>query len=326
MRTLWLTLPWFFGGCASVPLEPRPRAVESEARPPERDAAAAVAAPERLTSFRTGLAREGLLRDLEVDGRRYCVADLGRGRAVVLLHGLGGSIYDWRHLLRPLSGDRRVIAIDLLGAGESDKPEGEDYSVAAQARRVRGLLDALGVERASLAGNSFGGGVALRFAQDWPERTERLVLLNSICYAEETPCYLWAASLPCAEGLADSIPLGAPTRWVLRRSSGTVGRLSEEELDTYLAEIAVAGRRRAMVRTLRDVVPPDAREFEARLGAIRAPVLVVWGKDDRTIPIALGRRLASELPDARFVELDAGHVPNQEKPEEVLRLMKEYLP
>jgi pimeloyl-ACP methyl ester carboxylesterase len=305
MKMIWLTLPGVLGGCAAAAADPP---------------------SVRLTAFRTGLARDGWLRDVEVDGRRYCVADRGRGEPLVLLHGVGGSIYDWRHVLRPLSRDRRVIAIDLLGAGESDKPAGEDYSVAAQARRVRGVLEALGVERASLAGNSFGGGVALRFAQDWPERTDRLVLLNSICYAEETPCYLWAARLPGAERLVDCIPTGQPTRWVLRNSYGTASLLSEEELDSYIVEMGAPGRRRALVRTLRDVVPPDVREFESRLRTIRAPALLVWGKGDRTVPIALGRRLAAELPDARLVELDAGHVPNQEKPEEVVRLMREFLP
>jgi pimeloyl-ACP methyl ester carboxylesterase len=303
MRAIWLTLPWIMDGTASAEVEPG-----------------------RLTPFRGRLAKEGTLRDVDVDGRRYCVADRGCGNPVVLLHGIGGSIYDWRHVLGPLSEGRRVIAVDFLGAGESDKPEGEDYSVAAQARRLRGLLDALGVDRASLAGNSFGGGVALRFAQDWPDRTDRLVLMNSICYAEETPCYLWAASLPGAEGFAESIPLGKATKWVLRGKFDTAASLTEEEFDTYLEEIRVPGRRRALVKTLRDVVPPDVREFENRLREVRAPALVIWGNADRTIPISLGRRLASDLPDARFVELNAGHVPNQQKPEEVLRLMKEFLP
>jgi pimeloyl-ACP methyl ester carboxylesterase len=145
MKTLERLLPWLVGG-GSTPLA----------------AGWETASEGRLTAFRTELAREGSLRDLEVDGRRTSVAEPGRGKPLVLLHGVGGSIYDWRHLLRPLSGDRRVIAVDLLGAGESEKPEGEDYSVVAQARRVRAVLDRLGVERASFAGDSFGGGVALR--------------------------------------------------------------------------------------------------------------------------------------------------------------------
>jgi pimeloyl-ACP methyl ester carboxylesterase len=280
---------------------------------------------ERLTPFREALAREGHLRDVTVDGRTYALVDRGKGPALVLLHGLGGSIYDWRHLLEPLSRDRRVVAIDFLGAGESDKPEAEDYSIAAQARRLRGILDALRINRAVLMGNSYGGGVALRFAQDWPDRVDRLVLLNSVCYAEDMPCYVYAARIPWAECMAGLIPLGKVTRRVLRGTYRTVEKLKDEELDTYIAELRAPGRREAVVRTVRDLVPPDTSEFESRLRTVKAPALLLWGTSDGTVPVALGRRLAKDLPDARLVELDAGHVPNQECPDEVLRHVRDFL-
>jgi pimeloyl-ACP methyl ester carboxylesterase len=238
---------------------------------------------------------------------------------------LGGSIYDWRHLLRPLASNHRVVAIDLLGAGESEMPGKEDYSVAAQARRVKGLLDVLGVGRASFVGNSYGGGIALRLAQDWPERVDRLVLIDSICYPENIPTYVWLVQAPCAVTVAESLPLGKMTRWVLRGSYRTVERLSEEELDTYLQELQAPGRRAAIVNIVRAVVPPDAREFESRLKSIRSPALLIWGKDDQTVPVSLGRRLVRDLPGARLVELEAGHVPNQECPELVLPLLRTFL-
>ena len=273
MKTFWLAFPWVVSGCVAGAVE---------------------VAGGRLTPFRDALLREGSLRDVDLDGRRYCVVERGTGPPLVLLHGLGGSIYDWRHLIRPLSESHRVIAIDLLGAGESDMPEGVDYSIAAQARRVKGLMDLLGAERASLVGNSYGGGIALRFAQDWPERVDRLVLLNSICYAEHVPGYVTLVKAPCAEWVAEKLPLGDMTRWVLRGCYRTVEKLGEEELDTYIAEI-------------------------------RAPSLLIWGTSDRTVPVELGRRLAKDLPNARLVELDAGHVPNQECPELVLPLMRDFL-
>ncbi len=279
---------------------------------------------ERLTEFRSELHREGLLKDVRVDGRRHCIADLGRGPAVVLIHGLGGSIYDWRHLLRPLARDHRVIAVDLLGSGESEIPETEDYSVAAQARRVKAILDHLRLERASLVGNSYGGGIALRFAQDWPERTTRIVLIDSICYPENIPTYVTLAKAPCASCVAESIPLGSPTRWLLRRG-GTIRRMEEAELGVYLQEMRAPGRRAALVHTVRAIVPPDTTEFHTRLKSVQAPALLIWGKSDETVPVALGRRLAKDLPDARLEELDAGHVPNQERPREVLRLMQDFL-
>jgi pimeloyl-ACP methyl ester carboxylesterase len=303
MRSHWLAFPWLIGSnCAAVG-----------------------ASPGRLTSFRDGLFEQGALRDVRVDGRQYCVADLGKGPPLLLLHGIGGSLYDWRHLLRPLARTHRVIAVDLLGAGESEIPETEDFSIAAQARRVRGLLDALGVPRATLVGNSYGGGIALRVAQDWPERIDRLVLINSVCYPEEIPTYVGLAKAPCAECVAETLPLGKMARWVLRNSYRTVETLTGEELDTYIQELRAPGRRSAIIRIIRAVVPPDTTEFEARLKAIRSPALLIWGKFDPTVPIALGRRLVGDLPDARLVELEAGHVPNQECPLDVAQLIRGFL-
>jgi 2-hydroxymuconate-semialdehyde hydrolase len=304
MKPFWLAFPWFATGCAAVAVD---------------------VSGTRLTPFRTELLREGSLREVELDGYRHCIVERGSGPPLVLLHGLGGSIYDWRHLIRPLGESHRVIAIDLLGAGESDLPENADYSIAAQARRVKGLMELLGVERASVVGNSYGGGIALRLAQDWPDRVDRLVLINSICYPEHVPAYVSLVKAPCAECVAETLPLGKMTRWVLRGCYKTVERLSEEELDTYIAELRAPGRRAAIVRVVRAVVPPDTREFEARLKSIRAPSLLIWGSADPTVPVELGRRLAKDLPNARLVEVEAGHVPNQEIPEDVLRLMEGFL-
>ncbi|MBI4606300.1 MAG: alpha/beta fold hydrolase [Planctomycetes bacterium] len=279
----------------------------------------------RLTAYRDALEAEGLLRDVHVDGYRYCVADAGKGPALVLLHGVSGSLYDWRHVIGPLRKTHRVIAIDLLGAGESDMPRDADYSLAAQARRVRGILDALGIEKAAVAGNSYGGGVALVFAQDWPERVERLVLINSICYADKVPAYARLARIPGADLAAEAIRAESSKRWFLRHFSRTVRRLRDEEIETYLKEASLEERRRSLIHMLRDAVPKDARELERRIGKIEAPALLIWGKADRTVPVELGRRLAKELPDATLVELDAGHIPNQEAPAEVLRHMEGFL-
>jgi pimeloyl-ACP methyl ester carboxylesterase len=113
---------------------------------------------------------------------------------------------------------------------------------------------------------------------------------------------------------------------VLRNSYHSVAKLSDAELDSYLEELRAPGRRRAIIQIVRAVVPPDPTEFQSRLKSVRAPALLLWGTHDSTIPIRLGRRLVRDLPDARLVELDAGHVPHQECPEEVLALMREFLP
>ena len=104
---------------------------------------------------------------------------------------------------------------------ESEIPEAEDYSVAARARRILGLMDRLGVKRAALMGNSYGGGIALRMAQDWPDRVERLILINSICYAREIPNYVSLVDWPFADCIADTLPLRTMVGWVLRGSFRT---------------------------------------------------------------------------------------------------------
>jgi 2-hydroxymuconate-semialdehyde hydrolase len=279
----------------------------------------------RLTSFREELYQEGALRDLYVDGRRYCVVEMGQGSPLVLVHGLGGSLYDWRHLLRPLAEEHRVIAMDLLGAGESDIPEGADYSVSAQARRLKRVLDRLEVGRATFIGSSYGGGISLQVAQDWPERVDRLVLLNSICYAENIPAYVPLAKIPLAGCIAEAIPLSKASLKFLGDPNRVIGIMSETELDDYIRELERPGRRSAMIDVLRALVPPDTSEFEARLKSITSPALLLWGVADTTVPIELGRRLVRDLGDARLFELDAGHVPNQECPDKVLRLIREFV-
>jgi pimeloyl-ACP methyl ester carboxylesterase len=251
--------------------------------------------------------------------------DVGKGPPLVLLHGLGGSLYDWRHLIQPLSLSHRVLVVDLLGSGESEIPQDEDYTIAAQARRVRGLMDLLGLERGTVVGNSYGGGVALKLTQDWPERVDRLVLINSICYPENIPVYVRLANAPGAAFVAETLPLGKMTRWALRACYRTVEKLSDEELETYIQELRVPGRRRALIQILRAILPPDNTEFEARIRTVRAQTLLIWGRTDQTIPASLGRRLLEDLPNARLFELDAGHVPHQELPDEVLKLIRDFL-
>lgn len=279
----------------------------------------------RLTSFREGLKRDGILKDIQVDGYRYCVAETGKGKALVLLHGIVGSIYDWRFVLEPLSKKYHVIAIDMLGSGESDMPKKADYSVPAQARRVKGVLDALEVKKATIVGNSYGGGIALMLAADWPEMVENLVLLDTVCYADDIPFYVWLAKIPFAPELSAYLPIDMLARYVLCACYKNPDKVSEEEIDTYVEEVSSAKRRIAIVKQVDQVLPPDASEFENRLRTIKAPALVVWGTADTNLPIKLGKRLVKEMPDARLVEIESGHLPNQECPEEVTKLITDFV-
>jgi pimeloyl-ACP methyl ester carboxylesterase len=278
----------------------------------------------RLTPYRDRLAAAGALREAEIYGNRIVYADEGEGPAIVLIHGLGGSLYDWRRLA-PLLLERgfRVIRPDLLGAGESAKPEDGDYSVVAQARRVRLLLEKIGVEGAVLCGNSYGGGVALALARDWPERVERLVLIDSVCFARDVPVFARACEIPLVpEGVVHLLPVEKTIRWILPSAKS----MEDEEVRAYAAEVRAPGRREAIVETLRALLGKGAAEWEASLRTMKTPTLVLWGKKDETLPLEHGKRLVEAMPASTLAILEeAGHVPNQSHPEEVLERMLPFI-
>lgn len=282
---------------------------------------------DRLTPYRTRLAKENALHERTLFGRRHVYVDVGRGPVLVLIHGLGGSLYDWRHVTGSLVRlGYRVIAPDLLGAGESEMPEEADYSLLAQARRVKGLLDELKIDKATLAGASMGGGVAMVFAVDWPERVEKLILIDSVCYPEQVPGYMRLCRLPMAgELMQKTLPTKQVVEWGLKSCYKDESRLSSEEIEAYCAELQSEERRAALVRTLRAMLSTDHKEILAGMERFDRPTLIVWGTSDETVPVELGRRLAKQVPGARFVELDAGHLPNQERPEELVAKMREFL-
>ena len=279
----------------------------------------------RLTSYRAALADAGRLRDVAVDDGRLCVADVGQGPPVLFLHGLAGSLFEWRHQIGPVAARRRVIAPDLLGAGESDKPPRASYSIEAQARRIRTLLDRLDLPRVDVVASSYGGGVALRMAIDDPRRVSRLVLVAPICYRERLPWFAAPCRLPGAAHVAEALRFPAWAVGLARRLSVHLASASDLEIQGLFGELNACGTRRALVGWVRDALRSDARRVQAGLGGMRAPTLLIWGRQDPIVPVDLGRRLARALPGARLVELDGGHVPHLERPREVLDLLLAFL-
>lgn len=279
----------------------------------------------RLTPYRAGLAAAGRLRDVEVGDGRLCVADLGEGPPVLFLHGLAGSFSEWRHLLGPVGASRRVVAPDLLGAGESDKPARGNYSIEAQARRVRALLDILDLPRVDVVASSYGGGVALRLAVDHPGRVSRMALVAPVCYRERLPWFAAPCRLPGVAAVAEAFRVPAWAAPLARRLSVHLAAASDDEVQGLFGEINACGTRAAMVGWVRGALRSDARSVQAGLRTLRSPTLLIWGRQDPIVPVELGRRLARALPEARLMELDGGHVPHLERPGEVLREIRGFL-
>jgi pimeloyl-ACP methyl ester carboxylesterase len=273
------------------------------------------------------------IRHLTLHGHRVAYRQAGSGPVLVLVHGITSSSATWVRVMPYLARRFTVIAPDLAGHGESDKPKG-DYSLGAHASGVRDLLLALGHERATLVGHSLGGGIVMQFSYQFPERCERLVLVDSGGLGREVSLLLRAATLPGSEFV---LPLLSATR-VLdagARIGGLLGRLGLG-LGTDLEEIArghstlsSGEARAAFVHTLRSVVEPGGQRVDAsdRLYlAQHLPFLLIWGEHDSIIPLAHGRATHAQVPGSRLeVFSRSGHFPQVDEPERFVDVLVDFI-
>jgi pimeloyl-ACP methyl ester carboxylesterase len=271
-------------------------------------------------------------RAITVHGDRSPTESPARAR-VLLVHGLAGSAMTWRHVIAPLARRFTVIAPDLLGQGESDKPRAE-YSLGAHVDTLRDLLDALGHERATLVGQSLGGGVAMQFAYQFPERCELLVLVNSGGLGREVTFYLRMLTVP---GFESVFPLFCTPRlrdagnrvatWLGR--AGVRSTPASQEIWRSYASLADAENRRAFFRSLHDVIDFSGQAVSA-LGrlyrAARLPTLIVWGARDPFLPMRHAVAAHKAIPGSRLEIFDGvGHYPHCEAPERFVAVLVDFI-
>jgi len=272
-------------------------------------------------------------RTISVDGDRVAYRVAGEGPVLLLVHGMAGSSETWRHVMPALARRFTVVAPDLLGQGQSDKPRG-DYSLGAHANTLRDLLDALGCERASLVGQSLGGGVAMQFAYQFPERCERLILVNSGGLGREVTFYLRMLAVP---GFESVFPLFCTPRlreagnrvaqWLGR--AGVRSTPASQEIWRSYASLANADSRRAFFRSLREVVDSSGQAVSA-LGrlhrAAQLPTLIVWGARDPFIPVSHAVAAHEAIPGSRLEIFDGvGHYPHCEAPERFVEVLVDFI-
>lgn len=273
------------------------------------------------------------LRFRTVHGYRRAFRVAGSGSPLVLIHGIGDNSATWEPVLAALARRYLVIAPDLLGHGLSDKPRA-DYSVAAYANGVRDLLGVLGVRRATLVGHSLGGGVAMQFAYQFPERTERLVLVGSGGGGPEVSLLLRALTLPGAEW-ALRLPRLPTARWQTRiavsllRALDTPLGQDAPDLLRVVDALPDATARAAFIRSLRSVVDWRGQVITMldRCYLTQGmPTLLVWGSRDAVVPVEHGRRAHTAMPGSRLEIFDgAGHFPFHSDPARFVATLERFL-
>lgn len=256
-----------------------------------------------------------------VHDQRIAYLDVGAGPPVVLIHGFGGSMWQWEQQQHTLSQHFRILTLDLPGAGLSDKPE-IDYRPDQMLDFFVGFMDAVKIQQATLVGNSMGAGLAIGMALAHPTRVAKLVLIDGL------PQHVMEKLT--SPSVRRALETTAPS-WLVSFGNMLFGGLMIESVlkeivhDPALLTPAVIERsnrnrqRPGLIKpimTVRENLPLWESGFATRLGEITHPTLVIWGEEDRVFPIAVGEELHQTIKGSRFIRIPkAGHIPQWERPD-----------
>lgn len=254
---------------------------------------------------------------------RYVEAGTGGGgggaQTVILLHGMGGSGANWTRNIDPLAEKYRVIAPDQVGFGQSDKPA-INYRLGTYVDFLDRLYHELKIERATLVGNSMGGWVAALYALARPERVERLVLVDAAGFAP-----------PRDFDVKQLAMMNPSTREGMRRLASLVFYnkqlyATDEAIDLMLTQRMMAGDGHT-IRSLMDSIERGEDMLDGRLGAIKQPTLLIWGRQDGLSPLSPGgERFKREIPGSELIVIEeCGHMPMIEKAAEFNAALLKFL-
>ena len=262
---------------------------------------------------------------VEVAGTPLHVRDDGPrdAPAILLLHGFGASLHGWEPWARELARTWRVVRFDLPGFGLSPPDASGDYTDARSRALVSGVMDRLGLARATLVGHSMGGRIAWSFAAHEPARVERLVLIAPDGFASEGFRYGEAPRVPAVARVVTVALPRAMVRSSLKSAYVDEGALRDEQVGRYHDLLRAPGARQAILDRMAQLRLEDPVPLLRR---IQAPTLLLWGEQDRMIPMSNARDYLEAMPDARLVALPRlGHLPHEEDPERALAPLRAFL-
>ena len=269
-------------------------------------------------------------RFVEIDGATVHFQEFGERNdpTLLLIHGYTASTFIWKTVAPELAdAGFHVVALDLVGFGYSDKPKWFDYKISSQARIIERLMNRLGIGTATLVGNSYGGAVAMTLALDYPERVDKLVLVDAVCNDEvlANPL-LKVAMIPVVGELLAPFVIDSKLLQKVRMQ-GTLAPenhhlITKERIDSSNFPLHAKDAHHSVLTTARNW---DACRLQEDAQYIKHQTLIIWGEKDNVIPIHNGEFLYNTILNSRFVVLkNCGHIPQEEKPEIFIELVKEF--
>ncbi len=262
---------------------------------------------------------------IEVAGARLHVRADGPqdAPAIIMIHGFGSSLHTWEDWAAALSDSCRVVRFDLPGSGLSPPDPTGRYDDARAFELLSGLMARLEIDQAALIGNSVGGRIAWSFASEYPERVSRLVLVAPDGFASTGFEYGEAPKIGAVTHAMRAVLPRFLVKMNLDQSYSDPARLEPDVVARYHDLLRAPGARLALIHRMEQTILTDPLP---RLRALQTPVLLLWGEDDRLIPVANAQDYLGALPDAQLVALPGvGHLPQEEAPQESLVPVEAFL-
>lgn len=250
---------------------------------------------------------------------------------LIFLHGFSSSIHTWDDILPFIPRDKfRLVLLDLKGAGFSSKPAHSDYSISANAQIVREFIQQQSIRNYVFVGHSFGGAVALWATLEIKESLNKpisLILIDAAAYKTELPFFVEYLRIPVLNELLFRI---VTAEFLVRHTLSHIyydkNSITEERINRYAFFLKLDGATRALTQMAKQIVPQKSEHRTKQYSSIDIPALLIWGKQDPSIPLAVGQKLANELPNVRLEILDrCGHNPHEENARETAELIFSFL-
>ena len=256
---------------------------------------------------------------------------VGSGKAVILIHGFAANTYTWRYLTPVLSKTHKVYMLDLKGFGKSPKPDDGAYSLYDQAKLVLDFIQQQNLNEVTLIGHSYGGGVslvsALFLTKSMPGVLNKLVLIDSVAYPQDTPFFINILATPLlGTFVANVLPVRFQVRNVLKKAYYNDDLITEEAIDAYAQPLHSAEARIALLTTARQIFPTDLTRLSQEFPKIKVPTKIIWGQYDEIVPGSIGKKLHHAIDSSSFKLIEScGHNPQEECPELTVPIILEFL-
>lgn len=266
-----------------------------------------------------------------IDIEKLSLTTGGSGAPAVFIHGFGSSKFTWRHVCRGVADICTYYAIDLPGSGDSPAPAEFDYSLENLADVVVEFIVKRDLQNVTLVGASLGGGLALLTMLRQPERflqrIRSLCVVDGISYPQQFPFFVGLLRVPIFGSLlVELFSAKTQARAVLDYCYFDDSLITTSQVEEYASYFRRPEVRSALLKTAQQIDTQKLYRYLPKLKTILAPSLLIWGKQDRVVPVEVGRRLARELTNSQMVVIDrCGHMPQEERPEEVISAIKQFI-